>query len=185
MKPDVNWCQNNLFKTDKRQLFRELNRHEKTTPGVPDAQESRKFWSDLWNQPVQHNKDAEWLKEQRKQAENVPRQHDICVTKEGVEQQSKGMANWKVQEPEEVHAYCTKNFITALHNRIAEHLQSWLTTGNVPDWMVLGRTNLVMKDETKACTRSRKFQIDSMLTDDLQAAHRPASQNSTTKTPCY
>jgi len=35
-----------------------------------------------------------------------------------------GMANWKAQGPEEVHAYCTKNFITALHKRIAEHLQS-------------------------------------------------------------
>jgi len=83
MKPDINWCQNNLFKTDKRQLFRELNRHEKTTPGVPDAQESRKFWSDLWNQPVQHNKDAEWLKEQRKQAEKRFKTARYLCHKEG------------------------------------------------------------------------------------------------------
>jgi len=64
-------------------------------------------------------------KSRENKPKNVSKQHDICVTKkEGVEQQLKGMANWKAQGPEKVHAYCTKNFITALHNRIAEHLQS-------------------------------------------------------------
>jgi len=40
--------------------------------------------------------------------------------------------------------------VHALPSRIAEFLQSCLTTGNVHDSMVLGRTNLLMKDETNA-----------------------------------
>jgi len=83
---------------------------------VPDATASRKFWSDLWDQPVQ--------------------------------QQLKGMANWKAPGLDELHAFWIKHF-TKLHGRIAKQLQQCLTQGNVPEWMVLRRTNLAMKDETK------------------------------------
>jgi len=47
-----------------------------------------------------------------------------------------------------VHAFWIKNF-TKLHGRIAKQLQQCLTEGNVPECMVLGRTDLAMKDETK------------------------------------
>ena len=60
----------------------------------------------------------------------------------------KGMANWKATGLDEDHAFWIKNF-TKPHGRIAKHLQQCLTEGNVPEWMVLGRTNLAMKDEAK------------------------------------
>ena len=115
---------------------------------VPDATESRKFWNDLWDQPVQHNSNAEWLSQQRAQAKSIPQQTNICITRDAVEQQLKGMANWKAPGLDEVHAFWNKNF-TKLYGRTAKQLQQCLTEGNVPEWMVLGRTYLVMKDETK------------------------------------
>jgi len=51
----------------------------------------------------------------------------------------KGMANWKAPGLDEVHAFWIKNF-TKLHGRIAKQLQQCLIEGNVPKWMVLGRT---------------------------------------------
>jgi len=84
---------NNLFKTGHPQLFRELNGQEKTTPAVLDARESRKFWNDLWDQPVQHNNDGKWLKQQRTKAESVPQQ-------QGVEQQLKGI--WQTGKHQEL-----------------------------------------------------------------------------------
>ena len=58
--------------------------------------------------------------------------------------------NGKLESPglDEVHAFWIKNF-TKLHGRIAKQLQQCLTGGNVPEWLVLGRINLAMKDETK------------------------------------
>jgi len=50
------WRQNHLFKTDQKQLYQELGGQEKAKHVVPNATESRKFWSDLWDQPVQHNR---------------------------------------------------------------------------------------------------------------------------------
>jgi len=72
---------------------------------VPDATESRKFWNDLWDQPVQHNSNAEWLSQQRAQAKSIPQQTNICITRDAVEQQLKGMANWKAPGLDEVHAF--------------------------------------------------------------------------------
>ena len=31
----------------------------------PDADESIRFWSNIWDSKVHHRKDAEWLREQR------------------------------------------------------------------------------------------------------------------------
>ena len=28
---------------------------------MPDTEESIKFWSELWDNPVDHNKNAEWI----------------------------------------------------------------------------------------------------------------------------
>jgi len=71
MKPDKQWQQNQLFKTNKRQLCQELGGLEKAKLAVPHAAESRKFWSDLWDQPVQHNSNAEWLSQQWTQANRL------------------------------------------------------------------------------------------------------------------
>jgi len=53
------------------------------------------------------------------------------------------MASWKALELDEVHAFWIKNF-RKLHGRIAKELQQCFTEGKIPEWMVLGTTNLVM-----------------------------------------
>jgi len=60
----------------------------------------------------------------------------------------KGIANWKAPGLDEMHAFWIEKF-TKLNGRISQQLQQCLIEGNVPEWMVLGRTNLAMKDETK------------------------------------
>jgi len=128
--------QNQLFKTDQKQLYQELGGQEKAKQAVPDATVSRKFWRDLWDQPVKHNSNAEWLSQHRTQAKSVPQQRNICITRDAEEQQLKGMANWKAPGLDEVHAFWIKNF-TKLYGRTAKQLQQCLTEGNVPEWMVL------------------------------------------------
>ena len=35
----------------------------KTGETVPDADESKQFWSGIWGEAVEHEQNAEWLKE--------------------------------------------------------------------------------------------------------------------------
>ena len=63
------------------------------------------------------------------------------------------MPNWKGPGPDGIQGYWLKNF-TSLHKCLAKVLDDCITTGNVPDWMVEGRTILLMKDSTKGSEAS-------------------------------
>ena len=58
------------------------------------------------------------------------------------------MANWKVPRPDAVHGYWIK-MLVSMQERIALHLQSCITRGEVPDWMTTGRNVLLLKDKSK------------------------------------
>ena len=51
--------QNRMFQNNQRQFYRELNQEgEKCDDDQPDAEESKKFWRDIWSEFVDHNSDA-------------------------------------------------------------------------------------------------------------------------------
>ena len=37
---------------------------------MPDAEESKRFWGDIWSVEKGHNREAEWLKDLKKELEN-------------------------------------------------------------------------------------------------------------------
>jgi len=55
--------QNRMFYIDQKKIYTELNNGGKKSSDVPDAENSRRFWSDIWSTNEQHNREAQWLKE--------------------------------------------------------------------------------------------------------------------------
>ena len=55
--------QNILFKQDQKRFYQELNGTARNENVIPDADESKKFWSDIWSVGKEHNRGsvAEWL----------------------------------------------------------------------------------------------------------------------------
>ena len=68
-------------------LYQELD--GKVTPAqVPsNAEETKEFWSILWDNPVSYKEDAEYLKEVELELENVNIQEKVETTKEDVTMQ--------------------------------------------------------------------------------------------------
>ena len=58
------------------------------------------------------------------------------------------MANWKASRPVGVHDYWIK-MLVPMEERIAFHLQSLITIGEVLDWMATGRIVLLLKENGK------------------------------------
>ena len=57
------FTQNRMFQKNQRQFYRELNRDgERCDDDQPDAEESKKFWGDIWSESADHKRDAKWLK---------------------------------------------------------------------------------------------------------------------------
>ena len=51
---------------------------------TPDAEESIKFWNELWDNPVDHDRNDEWIMTVEKELECVTEQDNINITKEDV-----------------------------------------------------------------------------------------------------
>ena len=58
------------------------------------------------------------------------------------------MANWRASRPVGAHDYWIK-MLVPMEERIAFHLQSFITIGEVLDWMATGRIVLLLKENGK------------------------------------
>ena len=63
--------QNQVFQVSQKQVYKELNREKKSDRIIPNSEDSIKFWGDIWSIRKEHSQHAEWLKDCRKQFENV------------------------------------------------------------------------------------------------------------------
>ena len=58
------YSQNQLFESNQKKLSHESEGTQRESV-IPDAQESRRFWSDIWDQAVTHRENTDWLRNWR------------------------------------------------------------------------------------------------------------------------
>ena len=85
--------------------------------------------------------------------EKVRSMADIVVKIEDVVKEIKRMPNWKAPGPDGVQGCWFKAF-NCLHKPIVNALQKCIVAGDVPEWMVTGRTVLIQKDPAKGIEAS-------------------------------
>ena len=148
LERELQYHQNNLFKNDQKQLYKELGGSTQIDSLAPDKDEATAFWRGIWSRPGEHKGDAEWIGRVKDEMSQVERQEDIVVGLDDVKGGIRRMTNWKAPGPDGVQGFWFKKF-TNVHGRIADQLQDCVVKGDVPVWMTLGRTNLFMKDPAK------------------------------------
>ena len=62
--------QNRIFDLVQKKIYAELNGNGIRSNDVPNAEECTKFWSDIWGARKEHNKEAEWLKDLKRERES-------------------------------------------------------------------------------------------------------------------
>ena len=113
--------QNRIFSVDQKKIYKELNGSEARTNEVPDAEESRRFWGDIWTVEKEHNTRAEWLSELKDEIKGRHSQEGVTIGIENVRKQDKKIPNWKSPGKDGVQGYWIKN-LTSMHDRIADQL---------------------------------------------------------------
>ena len=134
---------NRNFQTNQGRFFKNLEgKKERTKP--PNAEDATAFWKGIWSTKVEHKRDAGWI---GKVKENMPseKQNTVNITKDDVKRKLKSMPDWKGAGPDKIQGFWLKSF-TALHGVLAAALNECIEAGDVPGWLVEGRTILVMKD---------------------------------------
>ena len=105
---------------------------------IPDAEESRRFWIDIWDQAVTHRENTDWLRKVENELGELTVQDDIHIE----------IKNWKSPGPDGVQGYWIKN-LSNLHNSIALQLDRCLQENNLRKWMITGKTLLRIKEIQK------------------------------------
>ena len=150
VKSQIKIRQNTLFKNNQSQLYKELSNGNKPpeTGEVPDAKEATDFWKNIWSVEKQHDSNASWLPDIHAEYQNIQKQDNINITIEDATSCIRKMTNWKAPGPDGVRGFWFKKFHAA-HEVITSALQACLQAGEVPSWMVKGRTVLIQKDPSK------------------------------------
>ena len=140
---------NRMFEYDQKKLYKELDGDSSGTDtnGIPDAEESCNIWSNIWDNPIEHNRDADWLTDVRDELSQCSAQEGVKISEVDVGRQLKKVANWKGPGPDGVQGYWLKSF-TTLHGLVVLQLNDVLESDSVPQWMNKGRTILCPKDST-------------------------------------
>ena len=139
--------QNRLLQPNQSKFYQELDGKSHEENIITDKKKTREFLSGIWEKNVKHNKNADWI---QKVAEEMHsnKQQNIDITPTKIKERIHKMSNWKAPGPDGVHGYWIK-MLVSMQERIALHLQSCITRGEVPDWMTTGRTVLLLKDKSK------------------------------------
>ena len=125
-----------------------MNRKQNSEGAIPNAAESTKFWSGLWDNDVQHNRSAEWLKELKGEATNNA-QENAVITMEMMKGKVRNLPNWKAQGTDGVQGYWPKN-LTTLHDKIVKQVNDVINNSkHIPAWLTEGKTVLCQKDKQR------------------------------------
>ena len=93
--------QNILFKQDQKRFYQELNGTARNENVIPDADESKKFWSDIWSVGKEHNRSAEWLNNIKNDIKDN-QQGELEITSYMVTSQCRKLPNWKAPDKDGV-----------------------------------------------------------------------------------
>ena len=63
--------QNRMFATEQKKVYNELNGVASGESLIADAEESKKFWSEIWSIEKEHNRQAEWLQDLKREQSSV------------------------------------------------------------------------------------------------------------------
>ena len=140
--------QSKLFASKQKRLYLKLNGENMSETVAPDAEQSKEFWSGIWDDSLTHNASAEWLKDVQNEMSGIGKQQDIVLSTEKLKLQLRKVPNWNGPGSDVVQGYRIK-YLTPLHEQIVAQLNTILSTACVPQWMTMGRTVLSMNDPGK------------------------------------
>ena len=114
---------NRMFKNNESRFYQKLNNDEgqNNENAIPDADESKRFWSDIWGKEVKHNVRAEWLNDFKQEMGDIPKQQRVEITEPKLKKLLRKIPNWKAPGPDGLQGFWLKNF-TSMHTYLTQYL---------------------------------------------------------------
>lgn len=144
-KKDKRKKQNKLFRENPKQLYRELSQSDIKVERTPDPVEVMAFWSNIYENQKPHNKEADWLRQQKEEAQNQEKMEWVELEVKDIEGKLSPAANWKAPGPDRIPNFWLKR-LTATHHQLTRNINEIINDPEkTPDWMLEGYTTLLPK----------------------------------------
>ncbi|KAL0808841.1 hypothetical protein ABMA28_012512 [Loxostege sticticalis] len=94
---------NKLFTTNEKGFYRQLGKSgnidydSNEQAALPDKEELKNYWADLWEHQKSHNEEAKWIKEEETRWGDIEEMEFEDLTKEDIETVTKKMKTGKLQ----------------------------------------------------------------------------------------
>lgn len=137
--------QNKMFRDDAKKFYRELGKKNIQIQRPPDSTETKQFWQNILEDEAEYNKDAQWIKDQEKEHDDLQQMKWEDISVEEVKASVTKTSNWKSPGPDKLPNFWIKRF-TSLHKPLAKAYSTVLShPERIPEWLVEGSTNLLPK----------------------------------------
>ena len=86
---------NRFFKVDQKKVYNEFSGQTGRSSGdIPNADESRTFWSGIWSLKKEHNKEVKCLSDLKEEMVKL-KQQNVVINEGKVKKKCRKMTNWK------------------------------------------------------------------------------------------
>ena len=110
---------------DQKKVYNEFNGKTGSSNGdIPNAEESRTFWSGIWSVEKKHNKEAKWLSDLKEEMVKLEQQN-VVINEGKVKKQCSKMPKWKAPRHDGVQGFWIKR-LDKMHESIATQLNKIL-----------------------------------------------------------
>ena len=90
---------------DQKKVYNEFNGQTGSSNGdIPNAEESRTFWSGIWSVEKEHNKEVKWLSDPKEEMVKLEQQN-VVINEDKVKKQCSKMSNWKAPRHDGVQGF--------------------------------------------------------------------------------
>ena len=98
---------NRMFVQNQKRVFQQMDGVRHINNEKPNAEESKQFWSNIWDNEKENERNAECLRQLRAEKDNM-KQNYINITTEMIKEQVKQIPNWKSPGSDGVQGYWLK-----------------------------------------------------------------------------
>jgi hypothetical protein len=149
--------ENKLFRNNEKLFYKNLaDNKNQNNNGLPNINEIKEFWSNIWSNEVQFNNQAEWIPNLENEVPDSNNPHHIQISREILIKNINSSHNWKFPGGDQIHNFWLKKF-TCIHKCLLDHFNGFIREPNTfPEFLAHGITYLKPKDsDTKNPSKYR------------------------------
>jgi hypothetical protein len=108
--------ENKLFRNNEKLFYKNLaDNKTQNNNGIPNINEIKEFWSNIWSNEVQFNNQAEWIPNLENEIPDSNNPHHIQISLEILVKNINSSHNWKSPGGDQIHNFWLKNLLVFIN----------------------------------------------------------------------